>query len=108
MRANASACAVAACAIASTIASICFLEKSASSSQACLARRASARASAIDVRSRSEAPARLDARDTLTGSATEALALRQDAFDFAVRPRDDVNRHELANAPRGRRSGIGR
>ena len=54
--------AMAAAAIASMMASIFSCENSASSSQACLARRASARASAIEVRSRSE--------DALTDSAT--------------------------------------
>ena len=53
-RAKRSACEVAAAAIASTIASIFSWPHSASSSHACLARRASARASAIDARSRSD------------------------------------------------------
>ena len=51
-------------AMASTIASICVLANSASSSQAFFARRASARASAMDARSRSDVK-----RCRLTGSA---------------------------------------
>ena len=36
------------------------------------------------------------------------LRLREEPFDFGVRPRDDVHRDELADAPRGRGASIGR
>ena len=36
------------------------------------------------------------------------MHLREDAFHLGVRPRDDVDRDQLADAPRGRGAGIGR
>ena len=36
------------------------------------------------------------------------LHLRQDLLDFGVRPRNDVDRDELADAPRRGRAGVGR
>ena len=37
-----------------------------------------------------------------------AYGLRQDPLDFGVRPRNDVHRHELADAARGGGAGVGR
>src|SRR5579862_5935328 len=89
--------------MASTMASICSWLNSASSSQACFARRASARASAMEARSRSVWGA-----DSISVAALQGAAgLWQNPFDLIVRPRNDVDRDELADAARGSGAGVG-
>src|SRR5476651_259401 len=88
--------------MASTIASIFSWLSSASSSQACLARRASARASAMDARSRLVWAA-------LRGSTIAGWLkrLREYFLHLGVRARDDVDRDELAYAARGGGARVG-
>src|ERR1700674_4790354 len=88
--------------MASTMASIRSWPNSASSSHACFARRASARASAMEARSRAVWGA-----GSISIKGLQGAAFWQDPFDLTVRSRNDVDRHELANAARGGRAGVG-
>src|SRR5438132_13690922 len=89
--------------MASTMASMRSWVNSASSSQACFACRARARASAMEARSRSV----WGAGSSISIEELQGDAFWQNPFDLAVRPRNDVDRHELAHAARGRRAGVG-
>src|SRR5690349_18288580 len=85
--------------MAFTMASTFSCETSASSSHACLARRASVRASAMEVRSRScgtEVGGGGSAIEVFT--AERLLWFWQNTLDFRMWTRDDVHRYQLANA----------
>src|SRR5438045_375927 len=79
------------------MASICSWENSASRGCASRAARASERASAMEARSLSVC---------LGESWAATSGLRENPFDVRVRPRNDMNRDQLADAPCGRRAGI--